>query len=57
MLHRAIRTDDLESVKSILSQSDGARLARAKNYYGIVFYASDTDQTCLMKSIIWSVCI
>ncbi|KAG5684638.1 hypothetical protein PVAND_013858 [Polypedilum vanderplanki] len=30
----AIRHDDLETVKEILSRNDAAKLARAKNYYG-----------------------
>jgi hypothetical protein len=30
----AIRRDDLETVKEILSRNDATKLARAKNYYG-----------------------
>jgi hypothetical protein len=37
LLH-AIRHDDIETVKEVLSSSDGAKLARAKNYYGRHFY-------------------
>lgn len=33
-LLQAVRKDDLEGVKAILSGSDAAKLARAKNYYG-----------------------
>lgn len=33
-LLNAVRKDDLETVKAILSGSDAAKLARAKNYYG-----------------------
>lgn len=33
LLH-AVRKDDLERVRAVLSGSDAAKLARAKNYYG-----------------------
>lgn len=33
LLH-AIRTQDMETVKEILSRTDAVKLARAKNYYG-----------------------
>lgn len=33
LLH-AIRTQDMETVKEILSRTDAVKLARSKNYYG-----------------------
>lgn len=33
LLH-AIRTQEMETVKEILSRNDAVKLARAKNYYG-----------------------
>lgn len=33
-LHRAIRESNFDDIKDILSQTDGAKLAKSKNYFG-----------------------
>lgn len=35
-LHRAIRTNDITTVKELIESPEGNDLAKAKNYYGMM---------------------
>lgn len=42
-LHKAIRANDMATMVSILSQPDGSKLAKAKNYYGNNYFFFPMD--------------
>lgn len=48
-LHRAIRTNDFETVKQLIESPDGNDLAKAKNYYGMVIRFIDENATRALK--------